>query len=359
MKNRILPVGLFALFLLGGCWDEAQYKDITIVPVMGITNGDKDNEVKALFSFPTFEQETITYTKSEGTGISTRAAREDAAHHTMEALDVSHLEVLLISSDMAKKDLYPQLDMFFRTPRNRITSYIALVEGDMEQYFTPPGEVKSAVADYYPEVMRTAELYSYMSVGTMEKAVKLLLEDSMDLNLPYLIIDDNGIPTLDGIALFSNKKFTGRTFGKREAILATVMGSKLGKYTRLSFEWKEKNSPITIQVIKVHRKLKITNEQVNMKFVIDISVDEFPANDLYKKQIRKEAEKFLSAELKKDFEKIISTTQEAKSDILGVGRKVHAFHPELWKKGDWQETYSTLPIKVDVKVNMKRTSILD
>lgn len=359
MSKRLLPVLLFGLFLLGGCWDEAQYKDITIVPVMGLTNGDKAGEVKALFSFPTFEEETISYAHSEGTGISTRAAREAAAHHTMEALDVSHLEVLLVSSEMAKKNLYPELDMFFRTPRNRITSYIAIVEGDMEQYFDPPGDLKSEVANYYPELLRTAELYTYMTVGTMENAVKLMLEDSMDLSLPYLIIDDSGIPTLDGIALFSNKKFTGKILRKQDAILTGVMQSKLGKYTRLSFEWKEKNSPITIQVIKVRRKLKISNEQVKMSFDIDVSVEEFPPNYLYKKQSRKEAEKFLSAEFKKSFEKIIATTQEAKSDVLGVGRKVHAFHTDLWKKGDWQETYSTLSIEVEVKVNMKRTNILD
>ncbi|MGG0668070.1 Ger(x)C family spore germination protein [Sporosarcina koreensis] len=359
MNKKMLMVFLFVLFLLGGCWDEAQYKDITIVPVMGLTNGEGENEVKAIFSFPTFEQQTITYTKSEGTGISTRAAREDATHHTMEALDVSHLEVLLLSSEMAKKNLYPELDMFFRTPRNRITSYIVIVEGDMEQYFTPPGAVKSEVANYYPELLRTAELYTYTSVSTMENAVKLLLDDSMDLDLPYMIIDDNGIPTLDGIALFSNNKFTGQTLGKQEAILANLMKSKLGKYTRLSYEWKEKNSPITIEVIKVRRKLKISNEKVNMHFDIDISVDEFPPNDLYKKGTRNEAEKFLSGEIKKDFEKIITTTQEAKSDIFGVGRRVHAFHQDLWKKGDWQETYAALSIEVDVNVNMKRTSIFD
>lgn len=355
----MLPVLLCSLLLLGGCWDEAQYKDITIVPVMGLTNGDKAGEVKALFSFPTFDEDTITYAQSEGTGISTRAAREAAAHHTMEALDVSHLEVLLISSEMAKKNLYPELDMFFRTPRNRITSYIAIVEGDLEQYFNPSGDLKSEVANYYPELMRTAELYSYMTVGTMENAVKLLYEDSMDLDLPYLIIDDNGIPTLDGVALFSSKKFTGRILKKQDAVLTSVLKNKLGKYTRLSFEWKERNSPMTMEIINVRRKVKIAGDQVKMSFNIDVSIDEFPQNHMYRKQNRNEAEEFLSAELKKGFEKIIATTQEAKSDILGVGRKVHAFHPKLWNKGDWQETYSTLSIEVDVKVNMKRTNILD
>jgi len=318
-----------------------------------------DGGVKAMFSFPTFENGMIQYSMSEGKGISTRNARDDAGHHTMEALDVSHLEVLLVSTEIAKQDLYEPLDIFLRTPRNRITSYIAIVEGDMEQYFNPPGDMKSEVADFYPELLRTAHLYTFATENTLVEAVKLMYEDSVDLNLPYMIINENGIPSIEGMALFSNRQFTGKILKKEEAILASIMQDKLGKYTRLSYEWKQKDSPITIQIINVKRKIKITSEKINVKYDINFSVEEFHVNDLNKSEIRREAEKFLSAEMKKNFEKVIEKTKEAKSDIFGFGRRVHAFHPKLWERGDWQETYATLPIEVDVKMKMKRTNILD
>ncbi|MFC5603392.1 Ger(x)C family spore germination protein [Sporosarcina koreensis] len=357
MKKRFLAYIPLLAILLGGCWDEAQYKDITIVPVMGLTKNDEG--VKALFTFPTFVNGQINYSKSEGKGISTRDARDDANHRTMEALDLSHLEVLLISSDIAKQDVYEPLDAFFRSPRNRITSYLAVVEGDMEQYFNPSGEVKTEVAIFYPELLRTAVLYTYVAENTLGETAILLLDDSMDLSLPYMILNEMGVPTIEGIALFSNKKFTGKVFKKQEAVLASVMKKKLGKYTRLSFDWKEKNTPITIEVINAHRKINISNDKVELSYTIDIDVAEFPKIDLYEKKVRKEAEKFLASELKGEFEKIIKTTQEAKSDIIGIGRKVHAFHQDLWKRGDWHETYATLPIDVKVKVNMKRTNIIN
>jgi len=174
-----------------------------------------------------------------------------------------------------------------------------------------------------------------------------------------MIINDNGIPSIEGMALFSKHKFTGEILKKQEAILASIMQNKRGKYTRLSYDWKEKESPITIQIINVKRKIKISSEKINVKYDINFSVEEFHVNNLNRPEVRREAEKFLSAVLKKDFEKIIEKTKEAKSDIVGFGRSVHAFHPELWKRGDWQETYATLPIEVDVKAEMKRTNILD
>jgi spore germination protein KC len=357
MKNRLLALMLIVSILLSGCWDEAQYKDVTIATVMGVSKDDE--KVKSIFSFPTFEQESIKYSQTEGTGISTGATRDDASHRTMEALGLFHLEVLLVSSEIAKQDLNEPLDIFFRTPRNRITSYIAIVEGDMEQYFKPPGDLKEEVSDFYPELLRTAVLYTFVAENELAKTARTLADDTMDLSLPYIVIDDNGIPSIEGIALFSNQKFTGETLKKKEAVLANVMKNKLGKYTQLSYEWGQEDSVMTIEIINVGRKIKISKERINVDYDINIRVQEFHKDDLYKKEMRKEAEKFLAAEIKKDFEKIIKKTKEAKSDIIGFGRRVHAFHPELWKRGDWQETYSTIPIKVDVKVKMKRTNILD
>ena len=357
MKKASLAFLPIMVILLAGCWDEAQYKDVTIVTVMGLSK--EDGEMKSIFSFPTFEQETINYNQSQGKGKSTGATRDDASHHTMEALGLFHLEVLLVSSDIAKQDLKEPMDIFFRTPRNRITSYIAIVEGDMEQYFKPPGEMKTDVAEFYPELLRTAVLYSFVAENTMAETSRILADKTMDLSLPYIIINDDGLPSIDGIALFSNQKFTGTTLKKKEAVLASIMKKELGKYTRLSYEWEQKESVISIEIINVRRNMKISKDRIKLDYDINISVPEFPKDTLYKKEMRKEAEKFLSNEMKKDFEKIIEKTKEVKSDIMGIGRNVHAFHPELWNKGDWQETYATIPIEVSVNVKMKRTNILD
>ncbi|GEN82643.1 germination protein KC [Sporosarcina luteola] len=355
MKKGLLII--IMMLLLGGCWDEAQYKDVTIVPVMGI---EKDGEeIKTIFSFPTFENGMINYSTSEGKGFSTWNARYDANQRTMEALNLAHLEVLLVSDNLAKKDIYEPLDMFFRTPKNRITSYIAIIEGDMEQYFNLPEDVNTDVADFYPELLHTAVLYTFVAENTLGETAKILREESMDLSLPYMTLNEKGIPTVEGIALFSNYKFTGKTLRKEESIAANIMKDNLGKHTYLTYKWRQKESPITIEIISVHRKIKITHDKIDLNYVIDIGVDEFPKNGLYKNDMRRETENFLSDEMKRDFNKVIQKTQEAKSDIFGFGRRVHAFHSELWERGDWQETYATFPIEVDVKVRMKRTNILD
>ena len=90
-----------------------------------------------------------------------------------------------------------------------------------------------------------------------------------------------------------------------------------------------------------------------MKF----SVEEFPHDHLDEDKTRKEIGKFLSKELTKDFNKVIKKMQDAKSDAVGFGRQVRAFHPHLWNQGKWQDTFSEMDINVKVEAEIKRTGI--
>lgn len=143
--------------------------------------------------------------------------------------------------------------------------------------------------------------------------------------------------------------------------MANLMRKETGKYARLSYMWKkgEKESPITIDVVKIKRKWKITTDKIDAFYTLEVSLEEFPHDQLNKKGTIDDLEKFLTKEVSKEFNDVIAKTQEVKSDIVGFGRHVHAFHTELWKKGDWQETYAALPIQMKVKVKVTRTGITD
>ena len=49
--------------------------------------------------------------------------------------------------------------------------------------------------------------------------------------------------------------------------------------------------------------------------------------------------------------------QKAKSDAIGLGRIVRAFHPSYFEK-DWSEKFSTLKIPIKVDVEIVKTGIL-
>ncbi len=102
--------------------------------------GGKPGDVKAQFAFPTFEDGSISYSTSLGSGKTLREARNDANHRTMEGLDIASLQVLLIAEDTAKSDLYEYIDMLYRDPRNRLGAHMAIVQGELAPYFKPSAD---------------------------------------------------------------------------------------------------------------------------------------------------------------------------------------------------------------------------
>ena len=86
--------------------------------------------------------------------------------------------------------------------------------------------------------------------------------------------------------------------------------------------------------LSIHKKWKISDDKIDAYYELKLSVEEFPHDSLEKKKVLKEVEEFLSKEMTKEFNEVIKKLQEAKSDGIGFGRTVRAFHPDpMGKRG--------------------------
>ncbi|MBE1554745.1 Ger(x)C family spore germination protein [Sporosarcina limicola] len=359
MKRLLLL--LIPCILLAGCWDEILYKEVAIVPLAGIDG--EPGKVEAYYSFPVISDGAITYSTTEGEGLSLRDARNNAFAHTDEMLDISQLEVLLISENMAKYDLYKHIDVIFRAPRNRLSGRIAIVEGEVSKNFEKADTLPVDAPDFYRGLLETSIKFSIIPDIDLQQASKYLFDEGRDLALPTIRTSEKtGFPEVSGLALFNERVFSGYTLNLKESTILTVLqkkGSK--KNAQFTYRWGENGEkyPITVEYIRHKRKWEITNEKVNLTYKYNFAVEEFAHDHLEKKKTVTDIEKFLSKELTKDFQKVINKLQEAKSDAIGLGQNVRAFHPELWKKGNWQETFSKMDIQVKVEAKIARTGIMN
>ena len=129
-----------------------------------------------------------------------------------------------------------------------------------------------------------------------------------------------------------------------------------------TYEWEKEGKIVSDYCqayVRYNKKWDIQDSKINATYKMKFSVNEFSYDHLDKEKTRKELEKFLSKELTKDFNEVIKKLQEAKSDPVGFGRSVRAFHPNLWNKGKWQDTFSELDINVKVEAEITRTGILN
>lgn len=291
-----------------------------------------------------------------GNGISPRDVRQDAEVKVEQTMDLSVLSTILVSEETAEHDIYDYLDIYFRDANSPVTPKIAIIEGDLKPFFELSQDKQSTVGEYYNRFITSLEENSLVIPYSLQTATSILFEDAQDMALPYLKMGEDNRPDSEGIALFSGRKFTGKTLNIKEAILLNIMNDSLGFSTRITYLFKD--SPITVRVDKLKRKLNISENEIEINLNIDFMVSEFPQDNLAKASHRKELEKFLTEKIEHDMNEVLKKLQEAKCDALGLGRSVRAFHPQ-WFKKDWNEHFSNLDISAKLNIEIAKTGILE
>ncbi|MEK3765436.1 Ger(x)C family spore germination protein [Solibacillus sp. FSL K6-4121] len=342
------------LILLAGCWDERLYKNSSVVSLTGFEG--TIGELTAYYAYPeatTEEMKTIVIT---GDGLSPRDVRQDAELKVEQTLDLSVLSTVLISEESAKDDIYEYLDGYFRDPNSPITSKMAIVQGDLKPFFELSEQKQTTAGEYYERFITSLEENSLVIPYTLQTACAILFENAQDLALPYLKMGEDGRPISDGIALFSGRSFTGKTLNTNESLMLNILNESVGFATRISYLYKD--SPVTVRLNKSKRNLAISEDKIEIQQKMELIMSEFPQDHLSDATLRKDLEQFLTEKIEQDMNDVIKKLQEAKSDALGLGRNVRAFHPKLFKK-NWNEHFSTMDISVKLSVEIVKTGILE
>jgi Ger(x)C family germination protein len=342
-------------FLLVGCWDEKLFKNLSIVTLGGF-EGEIGN-MTAYYAYP--EAATSKDMKMiiiSETGVSPRDVRLKADLKTEQTMNLSALSTLLISDETAKDhDIYEYLDIYFRDVNNPITPRLAIIQGELKPYFELTKENQSSAGEFYSRLIKSLEENSVVIPYNLQTAGSLLFEDAQDLTLPYLKIDDGNRPILDGIALFSGRKFTGEKLDSNQGILLNILNKTTGTNTRLSYLYKE--SPVSILVNKSERKVNVSKDSIEVTIKIDALLTEYPKGDMRKKKDRIDLQDFLSKKIEDETNEVMKKLQKAKCDAIGLGRIVRAYHP-YWYEKEWSEKFSQLDISVKVDVEIVKTGIL-
>lgn len=358
--KKIVLIFIVCSSFLAGCWDEQLYKDVSIVPLVGIEG--EPGKLTGYYTFSAISNGSINFTTVEGNGVSLRETRLDTNRKTSEILDLTQLEVMLITTETAKSDIKKMFDAIYRTPRNRLSARVAVVEGEMAQYMEKSEKMAVELPNFYNEMLITEIAFSIIPDIDIQRLAGIINDDAIDLALPFVKMSEKtAMPEVSGVALFSDTVFTGHILDQKESKIIQILRKKTGKYTMFTYTWEKdgKSYPITVELASYKKKWDIQDSKINATYKMKFSVEEFSYDHLDEEKIRKELEKFLSKELSKDFNKVIKKMQEAKSDAVGFGRTVRAFHPDLWNRGKWQDTFSELDIHAKVEAEITRSGILN
>ncbi|WP_081390016.1 Ger(x)C family spore germination protein [Paenibacillus odorifer] len=367
-KSHLLLIAL-VFICLTGCWDREYLKDLHLAYCAAIdyTENGEIKETIELIIPPDIEQKATKNEIHSSIGSTVRNASNQLRNKVRGNIRFIKYGFELMGRTTAERGLYPILDVNYRDPSNP-TSNVRLIitEGEAAQILEQKkvGELK--IGEFIKQKIDSLEEMSIFPKETADTVFRSLMDPGHDFALPYLGRDGGEIIT-KGVALFHDQNYSGMLNPDQSIMMVLLMGQQ-GKNARFTKKLDLGHSDdirnfITINVgsKKIKRQFKVTiaddeSIDVNLGLELQAVVEEF--TDVLDEKELKKVSQDLSDLLTKEAKTVVNEIQKANCDIFGVGRKLIAYHHNVWSNKNWSEDYRKVKFHTKVDVKIVSTGIL-
>ncbi len=356
---------IFSSLSLTGCWDREYLKDLHLAygVALDIANDGRIQETVELIIPPEIEQKGTTSEIHTSYGLNLRSASNQMRNRVRGNIRFLKNGFQLIGKSAAEQGLYSNLDVNFRDPSNPTSNVrVIIAEGkasDMLEQKTV-GELK--VGEFITQKIESLEDMSVFPKETLDTVFRYLKDPGQDFALPYIAVEADEIITR-GLALFNDQYYCGMLNPDQSTLLVLLKGQK-GKNARFTKKIdlgypdnRQEYITINVGLKKVKRKFKVSvsadkSIEVHLELKLQAIVEEFPGELSLKEKDFQKVNQALSEILTKEAEWVVEEVQKANCDIFGVGRKLIAYHHNVWKDKNWSKDYRKVHFhpKVDVKI---------
>ena len=375
MKRVILL--LSCLFLLTGCWDRRELKELGIVSAIGIDRDSDTGEI--LFTSQVVNPSSL---KPEGDGkespikiiSSTGDTVYKAIRNVNQEFDRSnfyaHNKVIVIGEELAKEGILPVLDAITRGKESRGYVWICIAKGMQAKDILSVKQqgIEKVPANFLESIHENQKSNFDVTVIQLNDFYKKSLKKGTNPVIGVLKLSEDSISNsnitgqikLTGGAVVKNDKVVG-FLNEKEArgynwIIDDVKSGILSLPSLL-----EDNKLVSVEIREAKSKIKPIIQGGKISFIIDIKTSAILVEQQGSATLktRKEQydylnrlEKELKALIEEEVYNVIEKAQkEMNSDIFGFGTRLNKKDPKKWKalKDQWLEG-EFQNVAVDVKV---------
>lgn len=374
MKRLIIPLCL--LLLMTGCWNYQELNDFAIVTGMAIDYSDNKYEVSLLIANgKKKEEKDAQITVSTQTGSTIYDAIENISLATPKELYISHLSVVVISEELAKKGLNPTLDFLLREPQSQQNFYLILAKDnkakDMLSILAPLSDYPSQ--NITASIKVTEQLQGKIANASFNKFVGKIIEKGINPVANSLILvgnendgtkqeeQENSVVSaytkLDTLGIFKGDRLMGWAT-KDESIGINML---LGDVDTLYLTLPCQKDKIVVSSTNYKIKNNIKKDKVTVTLKATGMINEVGCSiDLEDPETIKIYEKKAAKKMKDYAEKAIKKAKNLKTDIFGYGYQIYHKYPKYFKTiDDWDKTFSHLEINIQTEFKLNTKGILE
>ena len=373
LTNIKIIILLLALIPLTGCYNYQELNNLSIVTgtsiekendkykiTIQVVNPKKSDDAKSSTQ-PSF----ITYSQ---VGDTLQEAYRNIVLTSSRRIYGSHINILIISEDIAKEDITETIDFMFRNAEIRKEFYVLLSKTPTKllELNTPITNISSS---NIKDTLTADSIHLATSKQvTYNQMMNMYLNPNLEIILPTIEItgtdsgdDINNLKDTDpqtdyvltGLAVFKENKIL-TTLENKEAITYNIITNNV-KNTIQKYEC-AKNKYIANKINEISTTKEINTKENKLKLKINgtATISEIHCNyDLTNPKTIKEIEKNINKQLVKDTTTIIKKFQDLNTDIFGFKDIYYKnYYKEFNKiKDNYDKTFKNM--KLDITSNIK------
>ena len=379
MKKLILIITTLIISVtLTGCGGYEELNNLSIVTAVAFDKTDDGYELsflianspKAQTSAKEGEAKTTVYT---GKGKTIAEASKDIEQIVPKQVYLGHINVVVISEDIAKDGFLKIADWLLRNPQTRKKFYLLQAKDEKAKNIL---KIVSPLESFPSQSIATliesnSETKSIATSITYSNFISQILEKGYDPVLPSITINgsvkegsnEKNLETtepesylvLGPLAIYKGDKLKGFSTEEESWAINVLKGDS----KEINYNVKYQNENISIETSSLKSTIKIIDEK-NIEITISGVGDIYNINNKIDIQDYKEInkiEKAWSSSLKKDLTKVIKKVQSKwQADIFGFGNLIYKNDPNTWEKleKNWNSKYFphlNIKVKTDLKID--------
>ncbi len=368
-KLLIIPL----ILLLSGCYNYRELNELAITTGIAI---DKEENYKVTIMIANSKKEgsdgsiSPQATVYEGNGDTIYEAFKDTSLALSKQIYLSHIDVLVLSEEIAKNNLNDVIDFLFRYPQTRNNFQLVLAKdkkaGDILKITTPLETFPSQNLAKNLEI--TDKLQGFTYTVDFTEFVKTLTTEGVNPVLPSVTIigdvesgnkneniEENEPQTylkLDMLGIFKDNKFVTYANGD-ESKGINIINNKV-YILGVIIDYNDKK--VVTEITEMKTDFEVKNNKVIINIKTNGSIQEIDSNvNLDDNKVIEEIKNKDIEKIKEYVNKAIDLAQKNKTDIFGFGNYVYKNDYKNYNE-NWDEViFPNLEaeINVDLKLQAK------
>lgn len=339
------------IILIGmtGCSNYHELNDLAIVSAIGIEKEEEKYKVTLELYKEVKESNSGSASKESedisGTGKSIDEAINNSSFTSEKLLYFSHIQAIIIDSDLAKEGISSIMDYLSRNTDLSFVSYVVISDDKKPSEILSKKDINNEIiGDAISSIFNTTDQNN--SAFVYNKYFEFLEEyinKNQDVYAPLIKVKDKQI-VIEEMAVFKEDKMIDTLDSNKTKTFSLLSNNTDSLYYKLSYN----DGYIVIRVFEGNSKIKIRDGKIVIDINVTSDIDEANTkiNTLNDENIEK-LNKKLEIDIKNDVKKLLKDLKEKDSDALGLNDVIYKTYGNL--ENDWKE------MDIDIKVNNEIT----